>query len=261
MYVKIKKTKSVLVTRSLLHAKNFTNPLEKSCWRAVGCPSIDIVTHHHFSVVEALSQCYDWIIFSSRYAVKILFESLKSRGKLKFFLKAKKICAVGTETAKVIVSYGARVDLIPDAFTAQGIIDAFVKRKIRNQNILLPMGDRSCNWIVKQLDLLSNQCTPIMVYKNSAPTEIPCEVRDAIARAAFSCVAVTPPSAIVNLVSHCSDREWSHLRNTPVISIGPTTSNMCLQLGMNVKAESKICTMAGLAQTILTEGAQLKEVL
>ncbi len=253
MSIKNTNTKTVLVTRSLLHAGNFTNPLENSLWRAVGCPSIDIVTHPHFSMGNILSSFYDWIIFSSRYAVKILFEELKSRGNLEFFLKAKRICAVGPETAKVIQSYGVTVDLIPDTFTAQGIVSAFTKRKIHNQTILLPMGDRSCNWLARQLDSLSNQCTPMMVYKNNAPRTIPDEVREKIASRGFSCIAVTSPSAIINLISHCTESEWNNLRSTPVISIGPTTTSMCLQLGMEITAESSICTMKGLANTLLSD--------
>jgi uroporphyrinogen III methyltransferase/synthase len=75
---------------------------------------------------------YDWLIFTSSNGVKYFFR--------RFFeleidireLKGVKICAIGNKTASKIKKFGLKIDLIPEKFRAEGLIEAF-KKEIRSK--------------------------------------------------------------------------------------------------------------------------------
>jgi uroporphyrinogen-III synthase len=187
--------------------------------------------------------------------VHILFGILKRHGLLNYFVKAKRICAIGPETAKVVQSHGVQVDYVPDVYASTGIVKLFKRNGISRQQILLTAGDKSDDWLMKQLDALGNQCTLIEVYKNNAPKKLPQFVCDSILKGNISCLAVTSPSAIFNLLSVPQlSVDRSALMAIPVASIGPMTSEACSSLGLNVIVESSSHTLNGLAESIVNHG-------
>lgn len=242
----------LLLTRSLRDAPQFSRILRRHNWRVLGCPSIQIVENPIQDNLDFLSNYYDWIIFNSRYAVTILFETLKKQGMLDYFIKAKRICAVGPETARVIRSYGIEVDLVPATFSAKGVVELFKRFGISQQQILLTMGDRSDTWLTRELDALGNQCTPVEVYRNLAPRSLPDFVCDSLQTGNISFLAVTSPSAVYNLLSVPRLQPWlEELKSIPVASIGPTTSSACRTLGFRVEIESRSHTLDGLAESLV----------
>ncbi|WP_250658132.1 uroporphyrinogen-III synthase [Alkalimarinus coralli] len=244
----------VLLTRSLREASGFSKQLRSHQWRIIGCPMIQVIEHPKHVNLDYLSGYYDWIIFNSRFSVHILFESLKKQGILNYFMKAKKVCAVGPATAKIVEKYGFTVDLMPDVFAAKGIVDSFRRKGITRQQVLLTMGDRSDDWLMNQLDALGNQVTPVTVYKNQKPPTLPNYVRDSIASGSISCIAVTSPSAMFNLLSFPELTEHHNsLKSIPIASIGPKTSIACEELGFNILLESPQHTLIGLANTITSQ--------
>jgi uroporphyrinogen III methyltransferase / synthase len=70
---------------------------------------------------------YDWLIFTSTNGVKYFFRRLFEKGVDIRELKGLKICAIGTKTAAELQRLGLRVDLVPEEFRAEGLIDAFMK--------------------------------------------------------------------------------------------------------------------------------------
>ncbi|MBI4688739.1 MAG: uroporphyrinogen-III synthase [Nitrospirae bacterium] len=47
-------------------------------------------------------------------------------------LKGIKVCAIGSKTGAEIRKYGMKVDLMPDEFNAEGLIEAFIKNRIQD---------------------------------------------------------------------------------------------------------------------------------
>lgn len=242
----------ILLTRSLRDAPIFSKLLHRHNRATLGCPSIRIVENPALYDLDFLSGYYDSIIFNSRYSVHILFRLLKKRGILNYFVKAKRIFAIGPETAKVIKSYGVHVDLMPKIYAATGMVELFKHYGITRQQILLTAGDRSDTWLMSQLDAMGNQCTPIEVYQNHAPKELPKTVCESLDSGKVSCLAATSPSAILNLLSVQALNGYNHdLRSIPVASIGPKTSKACKSLGFDVMVESPKHTLYGLAESIV----------
>lgn len=250
--MKSKPPDPLVLTRSLRDAPHFAQLMQRHQYKMLGCPTIEIVENPALYNFDVLSGYYDWILFNSRYSVQVLFGLLKRRGLLQYFVKAKKICAVGPETARVVAGFGVQVDLVPDVFAAAGIVDAFKRNGISQQQILLATGDRSDAWLRLQLEALGNQCTPVEVYQNSAPRTLPQNVTEHLASGHTSCLAVTSPSAIFNLLTVTRDHICEEsLRRIPVASIGRKTTDACRSLGFNVVIESQRHTLHDLAQSII----------
>lgn len=245
----------VVLTRSIIDSMNFTRPLYNKGWSVEGCPSIDIVEAKTFidSPNPIIStHYYDWLIFCSRHAVKFLLDRMSADGTLSYFIKSKKIVAVGPETAKVVRGYGVKVDFIPDEYSAAGIIRHFKQRNITNQSILLPIGDRSDSYLKRELVNLGNQCTSVVLYHNVIPKSVIGSTLNRLKSSTIRCVAATSPSAMQNLVEVAKEKNMLDIiENASVASIGESTTRACKEMGFDVLIQAEVSTLAGLADAII----------
>ena len=85
-----------------------------------------------------------------KYGVKFFFQRLMVKERDIRDLKGIKISAVGSKTASAIKKYGIKVDLVPEKFNAEGLIDAFIQQSnagaksgspLQGVKILLPRAE------------------------------------------------------------------------------------------------------------------------
>ena len=81
---------------------------------------------------------YDWIIFTSANGVQFFFERLWEKNKDIRDLKGIKICCIGPATARQIEDKGIKVDLVPEQFIAEGILQSFAAMDLKGRKILIP---------------------------------------------------------------------------------------------------------------------------
>ncbi len=119
----------ILVTRE--HAEGFDQLAELGA-EIIQFPTVDITPPETWEELDrAINNInsYDWLIFTSSNGLKYFFKRLFDRGIDIRELKGIKICAIGTKTAAEVTSLGIKVDLIPEKFRAEGLIEAFVKEQ------------------------------------------------------------------------------------------------------------------------------------
>ena len=117
----------VLVTRE--HSGGF-EPLEDLGAEMIEFPAIEIAPPENYDELDrAINkiEAYTWIIFTGGNGVKYFLKRLMEKDKDIRDLKGIRICAIGTKTAAEIKKYGIKVDLIPEEFNAEGLIEAFLK--------------------------------------------------------------------------------------------------------------------------------------
>ncbi len=115
----------ILVTRE--HVEGF-EPLEELGAEIIGFPTIDIVPPENYDELDTSIdriKTYDWLIFTSRNGVKFFFRRFFEKDRDIRDLSGIKICAIGIKTAKEVNQYGIKLDLVPDEFRAEGLIEAF----------------------------------------------------------------------------------------------------------------------------------------
>ncbi len=117
----------VLVTRE--HSGGFES-LEELGAEVIQFPTIEIVPPENWDELDRAidkMESYDWLIFTSSNGVKYFFSRLFEKGRDIRELKGLKICAIGEKTAASIGKFGIRIDLVPESFNAESLIEAFIK--------------------------------------------------------------------------------------------------------------------------------------
>jgi uroporphyrinogen III methyltransferase / synthase len=134
----------VLVTRE--HSGGFES-LEELGAEIIQFSTIEIVPPENWDeldrAIEAI-ESYDWMIFTSSNGVRYFFSRLFEKDRDIRELKGLKICAIGTKTAASIMKFGIKVDLVPESFNAEGLIEAFIKEvRSRKSEVRSKDNDRS----------------------------------------------------------------------------------------------------------------------
>ncbi len=116
----------ILVTRE--HAEGF-EPLEELGAEIIEFPTIEIVPPERYDELDISIDkinTYNWLIFTSRNGVKYFFKRFFEKERDIRDLSGIKICAIGAKTAQEIKKYGLKVDLVPDEFRAEGLIETII---------------------------------------------------------------------------------------------------------------------------------------
>ena len=116
---------------------------------------------------------FDWIIFTSRYAVEYFFKRLNSIGYDSRILRDIKIAAIGESTNSRLRSYGVNADLIPKLESSKGLLSEFKKINLKKSKIFFPRSDIADKGLTKALKGLGAQVTGSVAYKNVIAKELP----------------------------------------------------------------------------------------
>lgn len=123
----------VLVTRE--HSEGFES-LEDLGAEVIQFSTVEIAPPESWdSLDRAIDtiESYDWLIFTSANGVRYFFSRMFEKDRDIRELKGLKICAIGTKTEASIRKFGMKVDLVPEDFNAEGLIEAFTK-EVGSQN-------------------------------------------------------------------------------------------------------------------------------
>ncbi|MBM4135627.1 MAG: uroporphyrinogen-III C-methyltransferase [Nitrospira sp.] len=122
----------ILMTRE--HSEGFES-LEEHGAEIIEFPTIEIVPPESYEELDSTIdkvESYHWLIFTSKNGVNFFFQRVFEKDRDIRDLRGIKICAIGSKTAQAVRKYGIKVDLVPDEFRAEGLIEAFIK-EVRSQ--------------------------------------------------------------------------------------------------------------------------------
>jgi uroporphyrinogen III methyltransferase/synthase len=138
---------------------------------------------------------YDWLVFTSMYAVEHFFNRLLALGKDARYLANKKVASIGKVTSAKLKKYGVIPDLQATLESSEGLIELFNEHKIYDANILIPRSNLAHNFLPEQLEKLGNHVQKLTVYENIMPENIKkVEVEN------FDQVIFTSPSGVDNFL-------------------------------------------------------------
>lgn len=133
--------KRVLVTRPEGQAEELVALLDAAGAMPVVFSAIQIVPPQEWGAVDlAIAQLrgYDTVIFTSVNGVRFFCRRMTERGGAPEALNSLTVCAIGSRTAAELRDRGVRVDVVPEKFQAESIIDALRKCGIAEKRFLLP---------------------------------------------------------------------------------------------------------------------------
>ncbi len=199
---------------------------------------VELVTHAHE---------YDWLVFTSPNGVErffdaffIAFEDARSLGN-------PRIAAIGAGTAQKIREYRFAVDLIPERFVAEGLIDAFKKEDIENLTMLWVKAAETRDVIGEGLTALGAIVDNCITYRTVPETEDPTGARARFEEEGADLITFTSSST----VDHFFDLGIDWPEGCAAASIGPVTSETLRKKGMKPAFEAPQHDIPGLVKAIV----------
>ncbi len=116
---------------------------------------------------------FNWIVFTSRYAVQYFFQRLDKIGLDTRWLQDIKIAAIGTSTAARLRGFGIIADLTPKVETSKGLLNALKSIPLKGRRIFLPHSDISDKGLAKGLKNFGAKVTASVAYRNIMPENLP----------------------------------------------------------------------------------------
>lgn len=138
---------------------------------------------------------FDWIIFTSRYAVQYFFERFYFLNYDSRILKNIKIAAIGNSTKNRLADFGILPDLIPKKESSEGLIEEFSKINLKNIKIFMPRSDIADKGLTEKLKKSGVNIVSEVAYKNIMPENLP-----DINLNSFDEIIFTSPSTVRNFI-------------------------------------------------------------
>jgi uroporphyrinogen III methyltransferase/synthase len=197
---------------------------------------------------------YEWIAFTSVNAVKAVREKFEEYGLDARAFAGIKVAAVGDQTAKALVAFGVKPDLVPSGEqSAAGLLDDWppydpVFDPI--DRVFLPRADIATETLVAGLIELGWEVDDVTAYRTVRASPPPQETREAIKGGGFDAVLFTSSSTVRNLVGIAGKPH-----NVTVIAcIGPATAKTAEEHGLRVDVMAPEPSVHKLAEALADFG-------
>lgn len=176
----------------------------------------------HFNE-KLLDHSYDWLIFSSKNAVKYFYPYLKN-------VKVKKVAVIGDKTAQYCNELGISVDFVPRDFSQEGFLDEF---KISEQHLLLPSSEKARPKLVQQLSKY-NEVVKIDLYRPVPNFKNISQVKSLVRKHQIDAVTFSSSSAVEFYFKEDNVPEFDNY-----FAIGKQTARTILKFNTSVKVANK----------------------
>jgi len=251
----------VLATRE--HSDGF-EPLEDLGAEVIQFPTIEIVPPESWDELDSAIdtiESYHWLIFTSSNAVKYFFSRLFEKGRDIRELKGLKICAIGVKTAASIKKFGIRVDLVPESFNAEGLIEAFIKSVSRcrvtppvqvfqGMQFLLPRAEVAREIFPDKVRELGGTIYVPAAYKAVKPEMHGKRLKRFLKEGRITVATFTSAATFNNFMEILSEDAYGLLKGVAIAAIGPVTAKAIEKAGLKVQIMPAESTIEALVEEI-----------
>lgn len=248
--------KRIIVSRAKEQAGSLSSLLKEEGAEVLEIPFIEIRPAQSYEALDKAIEnllAYDWLILTSVNGVKAFFSRLEKQGKSEADLLHLKIVAIGPATSKAIEKHGIPVDIVPDEYVAEAVVEE-MRNQVKGEKVLLVRAKVARDVIPNALRELGAKVHVMEAYE----TVVPESSRTAILEALNSgnkpaLITFTSSSTVKNFVELVGEETISSglLDDVKLASIGPVTSATLNELGLRVDIEAKEYTISGLVEAIL----------
>jgi len=251
--------RTVVITRAQPQANDFVRELERYGASVIVCPTIKIAepeTYERLDEAIAHLYGYDWLIFTSVNGVDHFLRRLKVRGYDVSELDELKVCAIGEATAECLGAAQIHVDVIPDAFKAEGVFAALEKfvggsEALQSLNFLIPRAVVARDYLPKSLEAAGARVDVVPAYRTVLPNDLDRGRLGAILSGGTDCIAFTSSSTVRNLAQLFDTHDLANqLSGVAIACIGDITAQTAAEFGLHVDIQPTQFTIPDLATAI-----------
>ena len=225
----------VAITRPADRAKKACEIVEKLGGSAVLAPTLDLKPVNTDSLKELVrnKDDIDWIVFTSPTTIDSFNLFYPD-----FFNELNcKVAVIGNKTGSLLEKQGITPDLMPDDFTAEGLVEEFTNADIRNQTIGIPRTASARDTLPKGLEKLGNKVIIAEAYKSLFPMDDKAveELISKIENSEIDAITFTSPLTVHNFFKISQDNEkLAELLSDKLltVAIGPITGKVLDEYGV-----------------------------
>lgn len=278
----------ILVTRE--RASGFES-LEELGAEIIEFPTIEIAPPRSYKELDDSIEragSYDWIIFTSGNGVRCFMKRFLELEKDIRDLKGIKICAIGTKTAAEISKYGIKVDLVPEEFRAEGLIEAFTKihdtrytmqdnsnrssgimnrassgdasrvthHALRGLKILMPRAEVAREIFPEKVRELGGEIDVPAAYRTVKPELHGRRLKRFLKEGRITIATFTSAATFNNFVDIIGSDAYELLTGVSIAVIGPVTAKAVERAGLKVDIMPEESTIEAMAAEILKKFRQ-----
>ena len=246
--------KGIVVTRPEGQSEEFAALLRDEGARVISFPTIRIMPPEDYNdldrAIENIDK-YHWVVFTSANGVKFFFERFcKLRNDIRD-LKGVKICTIGPATQARVEGYNIRVDMVPEEYISDGVVDAFRDMDVAGENVLLPRAEVAGNIIPDGLSALGANVDVAVAYRTVSSGEDGEAIKELMDSGKIDVITFTSPSTVTNFMNIIGSEAIipNHIK---IACIGPVTENACRKAGLEIDIMQGPYSIPGLIEAIKT---------
>ena len=219
-----------------------TRPLDEAIRRIARAAGQQL---HPSSPPAGDDRFYDWLVITSANGVDAFWDRLDAAGLDSRCLATVRIAAIGPATAAALHRRSIRPNLMPEVYTAEGVLAAFDQLgPVAGQSFLLARADIARKTLAEGLVERGAYVDEIASY-HTVP------IRKEVAPPAADIVTFTSSSTVVGYVNCLGQRPPAEaLQHSQVVCIGPITAGTARELGLPVAAVAEEYTVEGMVETL-----------
>lgn len=242
--------KRIAVTRTRQQAGELVRQLRELGADAYEMPTIRIEpapNKREFYELVADAHIYDWIVFTSPNGVDAFFKAFFEIYRDARDLGGARIAAIGPATADRVRSFHLQVDVQPEKYVAEAIIDELQKEtSVENLKFLLARAEGAREVLATQLTKLGAIVDEGVAYRTVPETD---DVSGGIRRFREE------GADMITFTSSSTAENFAALKlplpeKLKVASIGPVTTKTVRKLGLDVDVEAPQHDIPGLVKAI-----------
>ncbi len=244
--------KRIVVTRATQQAHALSDKLRDLGADVLEMPATQIARLDLSPLREAIRDLsrFQWLFLTSQNAVSIFWEQLLGESKDARALAGLKIAAVGPATAGALLEHGIAVDVIPDRFVAEGLLDALRERDdIAGTRVLYVTSEGAREVLPRGLEEIGADVDVLECYRSIIDGRGAAKLVRAIEGGTVDLVTFTSGSSVRGYVDAVGDEIATRV---PAASIGSQTSEGVREAGIELKIEAKEATIDGLVSAVLS---------
>jgi len=257
------KGKTIVITRTVEQSRESAAALTNLGANVIIIPTLEIVPPSDwtkFDSVVSHPEKIDFIIFTSVHAVETFSKRIREIGALINYNQTK-VVAVGNKTSAYCHKNNINVSIVPDKFSAEGVIETLSKYNLKNKVIFIPRSAIGREELPLGLKNLGAIIKSVPVYNVAIPSGDNLQQRlQLLDSSHIDLFIFTSPSTFENFLQIADVKNpFQYFSKFDVAAIGPTTKEAIESRKVKVKILPDEFTINGLTKKIVDYYSNHKE--
>jgi uroporphyrinogen III methyltransferase/synthase len=244
----------IVITRPRAQAAEFAERLEAHGAEVIPFPTIEMALPPSLAAVDdAMRRAaeFDWVVFTSANGVRVFFDRLQALGGDVRDWHCARFAAIGPQTARALQQYYVRVDIVPEEFRAEAVVEALVQAGVAGKRVLLPRAAGARDVLPVQLRQHGALIEEVATYTTALPSDTAGELRGLLLSGGADLVTFTSSSTVDNFVTVFEGEVERVLAHAAVGCIGPITADTARSYGLRVDVQPTSYTIPAFVEAIV----------